>query len=171
MKGIAKTVTIGLAVLAAVALFSIPQAFAAKASFDTPPGEPPYGIAADAAGTKLYGQAVIKFTNISGFDANFEVVARLRKGQDDETFYADGASETVSIIDQGEMIGKMTPLLAPKVLQYFFNGETGLCVKVKRVENIDRGPDACALPGGDPSNCGGFFFDVMDIEIAVSSCP
>ena len=168
MRDFARTITVVLAVLAAMALMVTPQAFAAKASFDEPDLGPPHGLATqgDAGGTKLYGVIIVKYFNITiqpPFRANFEVVARLRKSSSDETFYATGGTNTVNVEDPGAIQSNITPLLHNQILGYFFPNETGLCVTLKRVNELDRTPDSL----WDDLN---LIFDVADVELAVSSC-
>lgn len=162
MKGSAKTITICLAVLFAVALFSIPQAFAAKASFDQPPGEPPYGLAVqgDRGGTKLYGVIELDYNLFS--DPSFAdvwAVVRLRKGNDVKVFYS-GLLPGLDIRDPKIIQDAVTNALASQILGGFFPGETGLCIWFKSASEYARS----SLSGSST------FFEVMDFEIAVSGC-
>ena len=166
MRGAWKTISIGLAVLSAVALFSIPQAFAAKASFDQPPGDPPYGLATqgDRGGTKLYGVITLEYNLLSETNANVWAVVRLRKGNELKVFYSGKLGNTLGIDFQDPKIIQLavTNALEPQILGAFFPGETGLCVWFKSAAEYAKS----SLVQNTPS----YFFEVMDFEIAVSSC-
>ena len=161
MGRVAKTITIGLAVLGTVLLLSIPQAFAAKASFDQPPGEPPYGLAVqgDRGGTKLYGVIELDYNLYSdAIHADVMAVVRLRKGNDVKVFYS-GLLPGLDIRDPKIIQTAVTNALELQILGGFFPGETGLCIWFKS-----------ASEDGRSSLSGSTFFEVMDFEIAVSPC-
>jgi len=164
MRDFARTITVGLAVLAAISLFSIPQAFAAKASFDSPPGEPPYGLAVhgNAGGTKLYGTIEIEYINqTSALTADVRAVVRLRKGNTVKVFYS-GILEDVNIDDPKVLQDVVAFALAPKILNAFFPGES-LCIWLKAASELGESQKY--------SESGSTFqFEMMDVEIAVNTC-
>jgi len=167
MRRFARKVMVGLAVLSAMALMVIPQAFAGfKSSLDQPPGEPPKGLATqgDAGGTKLYGVITIEYFNIqTDRDANYRVIARMRKNNDAETFYVPGGNDVVFVDDSGEIQRRITPLLSGQLLARFFPKDRNLCTILKNISEIVRTPN-------DVLNNYGLIFDVADIEVAVSPC-
>jgi len=164
MRCFARTIMIGLAVLSAMALMVTPQAFAAKASFDSPPGEPPYGLAVhgNAGGTKLYGTIEIELINPDAGFAEARAVVRLRKGNTVEVFYS-GLLLDVNYSNPPLYQDAVAQALKTEILNGFFPGESNLCIWLKAASEL--GVSASYQESG-----ANFRFEMMDVEIAVNTC-
>jgi hypothetical protein len=93
MKGFTKTRAVVITLVALCAVTVVCSVAFAKFGFEMPPGPPPHGIVdTDAVGTKLFGEAYVKYLNIhmeSGILVadGAEIVLRLAKGNELHTFY------------------------------------------------------------------------------------
>jgi hypothetical protein len=167
MRGFARTITVRLAVLAAMAMMITPQAFAAKASFDSPQGDPPYGLAVhgNAGGTKLYGTIEIELINPEAGFADARAVVRLRKGNTVNVFYSYLIT-SVNYSDPRIYQERVTQALAPEILSGLFPDESNLCIWLKAVSEL-----GVSNSYTDPAFVGTTFrFEVMDVELAVNTC-
>jgi hypothetical protein len=164
MRGFARTITVGLAVLAAMALMVTPQAFAAKASFDSPPGDPPYGLAVhgNAGGTRLYGTIEIELIAPESGFADVRAVVRLRKGNTVNVFYSY-LIENVDYSDPAIYQNRIANALAPEILNGLFPGQSNLCIWLKSASEL--GVSKSYTEFGTT-----FRFEVMDVELAVNTC-
>lgn len=177
MRAAWRTITICLAVLFAVAMFSIPQAFAAKASFDSPPGEPPYGLAVhgNAGGTKLYGTIEIEYINPNGTTADVRAVVRLRKGNTVSVFYtlypwpatsaSTGVIFNVDTQDPKIIQNRIAEVLAPQILSVLFPDQTNLCIWLKAASEAGK----TALYEDNYLQTD-YIFELIDVELAVNTC-
>jgi len=143
--------------------------FAGTGSPEQPPGEPPYGVAiqSDAAGAKLYGTITIEYRSLTGNCFDSTIVLRLRKGHDLKTFVASGC---LAFADPGLQQQAITMLMKDQILNYFFNGDTSLDIKLISLGEYVLVPvpatQTCPHPE-DPANTCHDEFMMADITIAV----
>ena len=165
-----KWVVIGISVLLPV-LFVSSVGFAAKASFDSPPGAPPYGLAVhgNAGGTKLYGVVEVEYYDVVRYQSTISfqarAVARLQQGNKLQTFYAAPNIVFTDDKDPAVVQGPLMNAFAPQVLDFFFPGQFGLCIWLKNVTEYSE----LDVPATGYQNK----YIVMDVELAVNSstCP
>ena len=151
-------------------------------------GAPPYGlkVQGDAAGTKLYGVIEVEYFGDlgnplpgDGSCANVQAVARLRKGKDLKTFYADAGS-IFRFAPPSILCGSMLRITNPALLQDaiigafrdlviggtyaspgFFPADPSLNLYLRGVS--DLGVSKVDPPGTGTTN----IFNLLDVEIAV----
>jgi hypothetical protein len=156
----------------AIGLFLASMVFAKS---ESPPGEPPFGLAVqgDAKGTKLSGALFAEFhdcidnPNSDGLQicaARFVLRLRRTNANDFGVFYGDtGGVRTIEPANAGAAQQAIINLMSPQVIGAFFGGNSSLQIKLKSVTEFgELGVSFTDLtPGGSQ-------FVLTDLQVAVN---